>query len=418
VLFQAGFATLALVSLLLAVRNRRADFDPLSWQPRIGQVLVWSGFLFFLFGNTGYGEHREALLPLRLLTIPFLAVYFLAHEAPSGTLIAPVYRARRVVFHVLIVVAIAFRVAVPYVSPDPRIDVYWFTNQGAAGILEGVNPYDRAFHIIDPKSETLYAYLPGQFLFDSPAVALFGDMRWGQMILELAAAWMMYAIVMGESRRDERRHSAELVALLLLFFPQVLRMQEQSWVEFKQVFALTLFVWLLSRAPRSWKPWPALGLLFSLKQTTWAAWPFLVFLKPFSVKRAFLVAGTMAIIILPFLLWNPYAFFDDIVLYHVGLELPGSTSISQLFVLMGKSPPSLGVLAVLGLGALGYLWFFSTRNLIGFLLASTALGMVPVLMRQAFLNYYYYLDGGVLLTMAWLLRREHDRMEGRAEVDL
>jgi hypothetical protein len=305
-----------------------------------------------------------------------------------------------------------------FVSPDPFIDVFWFTNQGAEGILQGIDPYDRAYHVIDPHSEFLYAYLPGQFLFDVPARALLGDMRWGQIGLELAAAVLIYRLVMGEGGSSLRQHSAELMALLLLYFPQVLRMQEQSWVEFKQVFATVLFTWLLVRWPSRPYAWMALGLLFSLKQTTWAAAPFLIRIRRFGVRPALVTGAVMASIIVPFILWNPYAFYDDIVLYHVGLPLPHSTSLSWAWTLATGHEPSMVWVALAGAGLFAWLWWTGRRTLLSFLMAAAALGMLPVLMRQAFLNYYYAIDGILLSALAWTLRRHHDREERLAEVAL
>lgn len=418
VLFQSGFASLSLIMLLRACYDREQPFLVSQWQPRIGMALVWSGFLFFLFGNTGYGVNRELVMPWRLACLPLLAVYFLPHDPPVKSLIRFVYRWRRGVFAVLCVAAVVLRIVAMFVSPNPEIDVFWFTNQGAASILDGINPYDRSYTVIDPKSEFLYAYLPGQFLIDTPAVVLLGNMRWGQILLELLAAVLTYRLVMGKGSGSRRQHSAELATLLLLYFPQVLRMQEQSWVEFKQVFGMALFVYLLTRWPERARPWLALGFLFSLKQTTWAAWPFLQRLKPFGIRPALITGAVMAILIVPFILWNPYAFYDDIVLYHVGLGIPGSTSLSRAYVLATGTEPPLWWVAVAGGAVLLYLWRFGEKSLLGFLLAASALGMLPVLLRQAFLNYYYYIDATLLIALAWMLRRQHDRDEGIAEVAL
>jgi len=415
VALQAGCMAIALILLLLAVSRPQVQIDIGKWQPRIGMVLVWSGLLFFLFGNTGYGEHRLALMPIRLLCLPILGVYLLAHDPPKHSLLRPIYVHRRSIFWLLCGMALTLRIAVLYISPEPGIDVYYFTNQGAAGILEGINPYDRGFHVIDPHSEYLYAYLPGQFLFDTLSAGLLGDIRYGQIALELLAAGLLYQVVQVRGGTSLRQHSAELVALLVLYFPQVLRMQEQCWVEFKQVFAIALFTYLMSRGPTKAWPWVSLGLLFALKQTTWAAVPFLGKLRGFGIRQGTLILLVMMVLILPFLLWNPYAFYDDIVLYHLGLKLPRSTSLSRLYVLLLDVEPPLWWVAVAGLIAAAYLWKAGQRGVLGFLLAGAVLSMLPVLLRQSFLNYYYYVDGMLLAALAWFLKCRHDAVEDLQE---
>lgn len=436
VLWQVVPASLALVALLWA-HWRHGQAPPTGapesleldrFQPWLGGVLFVSGLLFTLFGNLIYGENPWALMPYRLLCVPLLACFLLPAVPQPGSRLTIFYGpGRRVVFVLLILLAIGLRIAGLKMSPEPLIDVWWFTNQGAEGILAGINPYDRAFHVIDPRSETLYAYLPGQFLFDLPSRLLLGDMRWGQVGLELAAAWLLYGAVKGgqaASATPSRTLAAESVALLLLFFPQSLCSQEQAWVEFKQVFAVALFAWgwtrvwgatqVSPRAPATSLPWLALGLLFSLKQTTWPAGIFLLRLPGFGARAALLIAGVMAFFIVPFVLWNPSAFVQDIFLYHVGLPLPHSPSITWTWALISGYTLPLTALAGVGAAVLLFLWYTgkgdsgrgdsgrgdSGRGPAAFLMAGAALSLVPVLMRQAYINYYYYIDGMVLAALA------------------
>jgi hypothetical protein len=422
VLFQVGCACAALFTLLRAHRTDAAPVSISGWQPRAGMALFLSSLLFFIFGNTGYGEHRFELIPFRLLCVPFLGFYLLAHEPPKGSILRPLYGARRSIFWMLVGAAGALRIAAMYISPSPEIDVFWFTNQGAEGLLQGINPYSREFHVIDPQSRYLYAYLPGQFLLDVPSVALLGNMRWGQILAEGVAALLFYRLVRGTSLRvdDARRHSAELLTLLLLYFPQTLRMQEQSWVEFKQVFAMTLFVYLLSRRPSGAAAWGALGFLFVLKPTTWASGPFLLRLRSFGLRPALVVGAVMLAVVAPFLLWDAPALYDDVIRYQASFGLSRSTSILWAITLItgwNVEPLNLWVALVGGATFLTLLWQ-RRPGLVSFLLASAILGMVPVLMRQAFLNYYYYLDALLLLALAWVVRQQHDRDEGLAEVRL
>lgn len=449
VLWQVVPATGALVALLLAHRASNARPDWQWLQPRLGGVLLLSGLFFGLFGNLAYGVDPWRLLPWRLLSVPLLAFYLLPPSPEPESRLPWLYGpARRGIFVALVGLAIGLRVAALQMSPAPLIDVWYFTNLGAEGILSGINPYDRAYPVVDPRSETLYAYLPGQFLFDLPSRYLLGDMRAGQVLLELASAAMLFALVRGGEgvptkastageagglaehaptagtekvstpSGDGRRLAAESVALLLLYFPQSLFSQEQAWVEFKQVFALTLFAWLSVHRREGWRstaPW-ALGLLFSLKQTAWPAAAFLFRLPGPHFPRWIKLASMMGLLILPFVLWSPAAFYQDIVAYHVGLPLPHSPSLTwTLFLLTGWTLPLVG-LGLVGASVWGLLvwderrrlertsWRAPGEGLLWCVVASAVLSAVPVLMRQAYINYYYYIVGLVLVGLALSLR--------------
>ncbi len=410
--FQVGLALASF--LVLALSNRASEADPARWQTTLGAVLVVSGVLFTLFGNTLYGEDRQAMLPMRFVCLPLLAVYFLPNRPPANSILGPVYARRRQVFWVLCGAAVVLRVVALNVSPEPLIDVFWFTNQGAKGLWHGVNPYDRTFHMVDPRSVSLYAYLPGQFIFDTPSALLLGDMRWGQVAAELLAAALLYFIVRGNGRGDDlRRHSAELAVLLLLFFPQALRTQEQAWVEFKQVLAMAAFVWMSLQYPRS--PWRfvPLGWLFALKQTAWASIPFLGRIPGIGWRALGIMAATFAVIVVPFVVWNPRAFYEDVVGYHLALPMPRSISLSWTIELATGWEPGLAWLAL----GTAFVWLYllarARRSLLGFLTASATLGMFPVLARQGYLNYFYYLDGLVLIALALSLRQGHDARSDR-----
>lgn len=429
-LWQVIPATLGFVMLLLAHRSPASPLKLQRFQSRLGGVLLVSAMLFTLFGNLIYGSDPWQLMPYRLLCIPLLASYLLPAEPEAGSRLTFLYGpARRGIFVAALLLAVGLRMAGLKMSPSPLIDVWWFTNQGATGILDGINPYDRSYHVIDPRSETLYAYLPGQFLFDLPAARLLGDMRWGQVLIELLTALLLYQIVTFQERKKaqattsisermgafttatqeppeevapgaslSRRLAGESLALLLLYFPQSLCSQEQAWVEFKQVFAVTLVAWLWQRRP-DWTYF-AIGLLFSLKQTTWPAGAFLGSVGGFQRPALIRILLVMTSIIGPFIVWNPLAFYQDIVAYHVGLPLPHSPSISWTWQLVTGRPLSMGVLAVTGLVLLGWLWWTSRPGMLSFLVASAALSLLPVLMRQAYINYYYYVDGMVLAALA------------------
>lgn len=431
VLWQVIPALGALLALLIAHRSPTRKVSLQTFQPRLGGVLLISGILFTIFGNLIYGTDPWQLLPWRLLCVPLLACYLLPAMPEPGSRLTFLYGpARRGIFVAIVGLAVGLRVAGLKMSPSPLIDVWWFTNQGALGILKGINPYDRSYHVIDPRSETLYAYLPGQFLFDLPAARFLGDMRWGQVLLELVTAWLLYQIVTfkprvtGPARASivtdgtsmshfvtadaaempenetwsARRLAGETVALLLLFFPQSLCSQEQAWVEFKQVFAIALIAWLSQRRPAL--TYFAVGLLFSLKQTTWPAAAFLGQIGGFSRQAIHRIAAVMMVLIVPFIYWNPLAFYQDIVAYHVGLPLPHSPSISWTWQLLTGHGLPLSALAVTGILVLVWLWYSGHPGMTSFLIASATLSLVPVLMRQAYINYYYYVDGIVLAALA------------------
>lgn len=432
-------ALAALVCLVWAGRGAKVR-SHMQVPILLGRVLLLSGVLFAVFGNLVYGPDPWGLFPWRLLAVPLLALYLLPPEPEAGSALRFLYgRPRRIVFWSLLLLAVGLRIAALICSPEPLIDVWYFTNEGARGLLEGINPYDRAFTVVDPRSETLYAYLPGQFLFDLPAAVLLGDMRWGQVLVELITAGLLYRIALapGSGRAwSARRQAAEALALLWLYWPQSLFSQEQAWVEFKQVFAAALLAWFfVSGTTRG--GWASVGLLFGLKQTTWPAGAFLLRLPKALPEGVSIALGVLCALLIPFGIWNPQALYQDIVGYHVGLPLPHSPSLTWTLVLWTGWVLPLWGLALLG-GCM-WIWLESTvadelrlhtrllawlrgkerswprssllEGLESFFVAAAALSLVPVVMRQAYVNYYAYVEGLVLIGLAVATRRLGD-LEG------
>ncbi len=411
VVLQTSLELVSFVALVRAVGVRSETVDGgapgfMAW------VLVVSGVSFVIFGSTLYGANRAILLPVRFVCLPLLTIFVLPEEAPPGSVLRPLYRWRSRVFWMLCLLAVVLRVMALRVSPEPTIDVFWFTNQGAEGLWHGINPYDRTYHMIDPRSVGLYAYLPGQFLVDVPSRLLFGDMRWGQVVVELLSAALLYRIVGGRGASSARRRASEILVLLYLFFPHALRVQEQAWVEYKQVLALVLFVWLSVRPAGGAWAFVALGWLFALKQTTWAAVPFVGKIPGVSLRKLGIAAAVSAVFVVPFLVWNPAAFLEDIVLYHLALPLPHSPSLAWAAQRLTGHPIPVGWVAAGALAVLLYGLRRGERSLSGFLTASSMLGMFLVLARQAYLNYFYYIDGTILAAMAVELRSQYDRLDG------
>ncbi len=287
-------------------------------------------------------------------------------------------------------------------SPEPRIDVFIIEQDGAAALLRHQNPYTIEYENPYTSDETRkyfgdarhslhdYPYPPLSLLLTIPG-RLLGDVRWALLAAQLAIALLLYALA---RRNAHAPWFALSLAALHLVHPRGPFVIEQAWSD---TFSALAFVGLLYFLTTGGKIGAALslGAFLAVKQYGVLLLPLM--LKDPARRRAVPWALIIAAAITaPFVLWNPRAFVDDLLLFQLRQPFrPDAMSLTALVAwIAGWQAP--GVLALLAAAAATvYAWKRVAT------LPSLALGAALVYLwfflgaKQAFCNYYYF--AGVLL---------------------
>jgi len=202
-------------------------------------------------------------------------------------------------------------------SPDPVIDVHTWLENAPRFLLQGQNPYPARYpspygtehahrmHIYDAPAEHIGAggYAPGAILTALPAVVLGFDVRYINVAADVLAAVCILLVGM----RCGARETGLLASGLYLCLPRAAYMTEQSWYEPQLAAALGLFALWMPR--RRWAAGLALGALFGLKQYVALMVPALWQICRRHWRVFVGAAAVGAAIYLPFVLWDPPAFW-------------------------------------------------------------------------------------------------------------
>ncbi|HEU4383060.1 MAG TPA: glycosyltransferase 87 family protein [Anaeromyxobacteraceae bacterium] len=358
----------------------------------------------------------QYLDPPRPLAFRLLAV--------AGALLAATFfldlgpRIARLRFALLLGVFAAMGAVVLRASPSPPIDVFLFRQAGAEALSRGENPYlisvpnlyrDRlvygtgGFAVGD--RVTGFPYPPLVLLVDLPFRALLGDARLASLVAMLVAAWAV--------RRLDRGRDGELMGLLLLFQSRSFLVLEMAWTEPLVVACLGLLFLAVRRwlagAPLAALTGLAAGLAAASKQYT----PLMLLPVLLAAPRAGLgralgwAAAAFAAILIPFLVWDPYAFWRGVVTwqFHQPFRMDALSWLAALARLLGRTEvtAAVGFLAA----ALALLALLPRRPGLAQAasVAAAAFLMFLLFNKQAFCNYYWGASG-LLLAAAALCGRE------------
>jgi hypothetical protein len=378
-----------------------------------------------------------------------VAAYLLAHHTEFllhrrwGDTAAPVYAAAAVVAVVVAVVAgrtdrplatvrlivLAFVVAGVTIVPlahnvDRRADrgpggsvlsEAIVVEAGGAAIASGHNPYavtldDPAFAQRHPAIRHHFPYLPAMAAFGLPR-AWAGAHRSTDARVVFALFALLVVVLALRTAPSHARLLATGALVLFALPPGALSMS--SGGDDLPVLALLLLAVTFVAAGRSRRAGLVLGLAMALKQL---AWPVALLLGWYVWRRdgaagRRLTAWAAAIVVpvvVPFLVWHPSAFVDDVVRYPLGLTKVATVAASPTFgrtVLAGLLPLGVVVgvagavvLLVLFLGTTSWARASLSRVV---LMAGIALGVAVVVSpasRFGLLAYPLHLATCALLT--------------------
>jgi hypothetical protein len=355
---------------------------------------------------------------LRLSPAPHTAAAFYAGLTVAAVLLIGACmaagRARRVVLILMLAVHLALACWLIRHSPDPRIDTFVVQREAESALAAGRNPYAMTFPDIyhttrrgarvvygeglvkDGRVQAGYAYPPISLLAGAAADAALGDPRYALAISATLAGAIM--LLLGNSRWGV------LAAAMFLFTPRLFFVIGRAWTEPIVLLTLMAFVWLAARKSRLGAL--AFGLLLAVKQYLFLLIPpaFLLPRRKPKTFTAFVAAAalTAAVVLMPFFLWGPQAFwFSTVQVQLLGpYREDGLTFFTWMHQLTGRWPPGWLTLIPL-LAAYGLVLWRRDRTLAGFL---SGAGLVLLVFfsfnKHAFANYSMLMIGTLCASAA------------------
>jgi hypothetical protein len=292
-------------------------------------------------------------------------------------------------------------------APSPFIDVFTIDTAAADFLVRGLNPYSQHYPDIYGGAYDYapgYTYWPAVMYWQTISRELFGDIRYGYVIADLATAWSIRSILVDFKWA---KIQAGVLALLWLAFPVSFFVLDESWVDVPFVACAALF--LAFAVKRRWI-WAGvfLGLFCSIKQyavffavfgalyVLWQEkprWNWTGFFKV--IGAAFSV---MAVMFVPFMIWDWDGFYSDSVRSVLDQKIRWDAlswvpALIRLHWLDISFSDSLILYGVTFVASIGVLFKFSRREdlrALGFSLVLTY-GVTFLFGKTAFCNYYYLL---------------------------
>jgi hypothetical protein len=425
-----ALATLATAATIGAVLlGRRGSGPPAVARPtRTARIVLGAGLALSLAYDAvvppGFyvpPGTLGAIRPLLALTALLCATWVWARRPPALAALR---------FPLLLALAAAMGGIVIRRAPQPAIDVWYFQQMGADALLQGLDPYLIAYPNIYGPYTAHYApavlspdrllvlgnpYPPLSILLAVPAAAVSADVRWVSLALVILSAWAIRRLGRGTIE-------GELAAVLFLFQPRTLFVVEQSWTEpalLAAVLGTALLVdrWIGEEASgsRRARTWIACGIVAGLALASKQYAPLLLLPVLFALpevgrwKAAAVAAGVVLAVIVPFVAWDPQAFYRAVVEFQVAQPFRGD-GLSWLAASVSLGGPLLPVWpAFLLAGAALALGIRRSVPLAQAVLTGAGAWLALVLFnKQAFCNYYW-LAVGLLCAGAALSAGPADR---------
>ncbi|HRH93949.1 MAG TPA: hypothetical protein PKV72_05465 [Candidatus Peribacteria bacterium] len=306
--------------------------------------------------------------------------------------------------------ALALQCWLPFMAPDPHIDVFTVQQESSANLYAGKNPFTtRVGNPYEGMNLHLTYDVGSRFAYPPSALAgavvgytLFGDVRFLYVLCNLFIAWVL--------RRMLRPAGAagELVPLLWLLHPQGLLFIGQSWTEPLIIagFALTALAQLRKNA---WLTAVSHGFTMSLKQYLVITVPLLLVLER-RWKLLALSAVAAIVTAVPFLMWNAGAVWGSMFAVIVPLR-DDSLSLSALLLTFGIRMQTWMTVCIGAGAALALTWLLRKADPLHAYLAVAGVSLFTMFLfgTQGFLNYYLLVSGILLLLLAEMTARQTAR---------
>lgn len=337
------------------------------------------------------------------LTILLTATYLigLARFTPQSSWGQALANLSQYRFPLILLLALILKITAIFASPTHHIDVGFMMQESSTHLLGGQNPYDTKTAWLDG-----FIYLPLNLLLPLPFYAILGDTRFGSVFWEVIGVIFVYRLAKTELRTlPKLANLAELVVLLFFLQPRSLFVIEQSWGEPLMAGAMAVAFYFFYYQPAGPLADVLFGLMLAIKQ-------YLVFMGlPLFIlyRRAwkrYLITGLACLaILLPFILWNPAAFYQRTVSHYVQLPIiTNSLGLTAYWAEHGLLIPRWVSPIAAAIVAAGLSLLLQRFGLVGyFQTASLTLLTLFLLGQQAFANYYYLISFMQVLALVFFL---------------
>ena len=290
---------------------------------------------------------------------------------------------------------------IPWVSPNPLIDVYQSNSQGADYLLSGLNPYGQSYlDIYLGKYDYTpgFAYWPGLLVWIAPFRWLLGDIRYAFIFSDIAIGAALYLFARKQKLAVEL---SLLISAAWLSQPVHLFVIEQSWTDPILILLTLLHFWALMK--QRWFVAALLaGHLVSVKQYgILVPAVTLVYLlsqrKSLRVLSVYFGGALFALVAftLPFVVTNMDAFLQSTLLVF-GNITSRTDSFSATAILINEFGRDYSASLSMGLyllcGVLISLGLYFLRSDMGQWAMSLFISYSVLFLfaKQAFCNYYYF----------------------------
>jgi hypothetical protein len=241
------------------------------------------------------------------------------------------------------------------------------TEEAARALVHGRNPYATAF-LEGPLAawpigtKTHYPYLPAMLLFGLPRAAA-DSVATDARAAFLAGTLALLAVSLRRWKATDQHRL--LVCQVLVVLPTGALLLSGGGDDLPVVAMMLLSLVLLDEGLTGWAAATA-GAAAAMKQLAWPFVPLLVSTawkdrgRGQGMRASITAAAVVAGIVAPFVLWNPGAFFDDVVRFPLGYGKPKTfhptPTPGVLFVraFPGARGAMAALVAILLLGLLGY----------------------------------------------------------------
>jgi hypothetical protein len=413
-----GWLTAAIVFCAAGVVWSRSSANPSRRGIVVLHILMGGGLAWQL---VTLGASSPGMYVSENANLSLFRALVLVQAALIGLGFVPIRWLRRIWFPALLLVQLGLGGWMLRASPSPRIDVVVVHRAAIEALLDGRNPYRITFQNIYGANSGFYnpALVAGDrvmFGYPYPPVSLAlvvpghiwaGDYRYAEL-----AALVIGAALIGFARPTL---TAKLSASLLLTSPRGLFVLEQGWTEPIAVLLFAGTVYCLLRRPAV-APWVS-GLLLVTKQyLVLAGVALLRFTATLGVRRRrFLLglSGAALVATLPFVLWDPRAFLDNVVLLQAREPFRiDSLSYLSWAARAGWGMGSLAWSLVAACAAL-LIGLLRTPNTPAGLAASLALSWMVMFAfgSKAFCNYYFFVIGVLCCAVAATGQNGEDRAD-------
>lgn len=226
--------------------------------------------------------------------------------------------------------------------------------QASSALARGDNPYDAVFddEILARRragTQTHFPYLPGML-----ALGAVPD-SWGPLADARVAFAVVTLLVFGIAAVMARRRERFVRALQVLVVLPTGALILATGGDDLPVLALMLLSLVLVDRRHPVAGGVAIGLAAATKQLAWPLLPFLVFAavdldgEPARGRTATAAGLTMLPVLVPFVVWNPSAFIEDVVRFPLGMGADASAAASPTLgrLVSGAVPGAETVLSIL-----------------------------------------------------------------------